>query len=256
MKTFHYLKVVFFLIAAVSLSSCSSSHSRSELSSQAVFSAAEPASYRELLARYVTPQGVDYQQWSRSSADLSQLSEVSRYYATHQPPAEEQSAFAWYLNAYNAWILQRILSDWPNEGPLDASLLFFHKKSIVVSGKSMSLLHLENEVIRKKFSDPRLHFALNCASRSCPPLHNEPFEGRNLDRVLESLTNAFLNENPQALQETESEVRLSKIFKWYEEDFGGRENLVPFINRYRKEPLSLSKEVSFLVYDWQLNAQF
>jgi len=66
----------------------------------------------------------------------------------------------------------------------------------------------------------RLHFALNCASRSCPPLHNEPFEGRNLERVLESLTNAFLNENPQALQETESEVRLSKIFKWYEEDFG------------------------------------
>ena len=117
----------------------------------------------------------------------------------------------------------------------------------------MSFLHLENEIIRKKFSEPRLHFALNCASRSCPPLHQQPFQAKELDRVLEDLTVEFLNKNPYAFQETESKIELSKIFKWYEEDFGGHKNFIPFINRYRKQPLPLTKKVSFLDYDWHLN---
>ena len=254
MNKIFLLKAISSLAVIAFLHSCSTGTPHNAATPLTVSQVSGPNAYETLLDKYVTPQGVRYQEWTSSPADLTKLEAVTGYYASHQPPTGSEAALAWYLNAYNAWILHRILSNWPNEGPLNVSFLFFHKKSIVVSGEKMSFLHLENEIIRKKFPEPRLHFALNCASRSCPPLHTKPFVASNLDRVLEELTVTFLNENPNALSETESEVQLSKIFKWYEEDFGGRENLVAFINRYRKQPLSLTKKVSFLDYDWQLNS--
>ena len=215
---------------------------------------AAPTHYGPLLKKYVTPTGVKYDDWAQSPEDLSKLNEVSNYYANHQPPSDSQEALAWHLNAYNAFILQQILSDWPNNGPLDSSLLFFHKKRITLSGKRMSFLHLENKIIREQFKDPKIHFALNCASRSCPALHHEPFQAHNLDKTLHKLTTHFLNQNSHALLESKDEIQLSKIFDWFAEDFGGKENLIPYINQYRKQKVPLDKKVSFLKYDWQLNS--
>ena len=214
-----------------------------------------PQEYSLLLKKYVNPEGVNYDEWAQSPTDLTQLKKVSEYYANHHPPTHQKSALAWHLNAYNALILQRILDKWPNRGPLDVSLLFFHKKKITISGKRMSLLHLENKIIREKFDDPRIHFALNCASRSCPPLHNKPFEADNLEQTLQNLTLDFLNNNSLALKESDDEIRLSKIFEWYEEDFGGKDNLITYINQYREEKLPLNKKVKFLPYNWQINSQ-
>ena len=214
-----------------------------------------PRDYSLLLKKYVTSEGVNYHEWAQSPTDLAKLNNVSEYYAKHNPPTNQKAALAWYLNAYNALILQQILAKWPNDGPLDVSLLFFHKKRITISGKRMSLLHLENKIIREKFTEPRIHFALNCASRSCPPLHNKPFQANNLEQTLQTLTVDFLNNNSYALIETDDEVQLSKIFEWFKKDFGGKNNLIPYINQYREENLPLNKKVKFLSYNWKINSK-
>ena len=252
MKISTVLKIIVAPLLGL-IASCASVAPRNAGQKIAPTKVASTSEYAVLLDKYVTPGGVRYDDWSRSTTDLDKLEKVSEFYASHQAPEDEKEAFAWYLNAYNAWVLQEILSNWPNEGPFDASLLFFHGKRVVVAGEKMSLVHLENKVIRKKFSDARLHFALNCASESCPPLHDKPFGANDLDRTLQQLTKKFLNDNPNAIAETDDEIQLSKIFDWYGEDFGGRENLIAYINQYRDEPLSSSKKVGFLKYSWKLN---
>lgn len=209
--------------------------------------------YQYLLKKYVTSKGVRYQDWFNNKDDLAKLKTVTQYYAQNAAPTEENAKLAWYLNAYNASTLQKILDDWPNEGPLDASLFFFHKKNTTLSNKSISLLHLENKIIRKQFNEPRIHFALNCASVSCPPLHDQPFTAGTLDKTLEKLTIAFLNNNSEALIQQDQEVHVSKIFDWYAEDFGGTKNVLNYINQYRKDKIPTGKEVKILPYDWKLN---
>jgi len=220
---------------------------------QQVSEKSAPEEYNYLLEKYVTPSGVHYLEWSNHTEDLNKLKSVTDYYAQNSPPRDKQESLAWHLNAYNAWILQNILQDWPNEGPLDVSVLFFHKKSITISGKYTSFQHLENDIIRKEFNEPRIHFALNCASRSCPPLHAKPFKAATLDKTLQQLTDDFINKNSLALEESNDLVELSKIFEWYEEDFGGKDQLLSYINQYRDQKIATDKKVKFLSYDWSLN---
>ncbi len=251
----HVLIVRYLLpLLALILHSCSHHTSQKESTTLSIARTSAPQSYASLLSKYVTPQGVRYQNWAQTPSDLEKLEQVTQFYANHQPPSEEKEALAWHLNAYNSWVLQRILADWPNQGPLNSNLLFFHKKAISISGQKLSLLHFENKVIRKKFSEPRIHFALNCASRSCPPLHHQPFRAQDLDQTLQQLTTEFLNQNSYALEETQNKIKLSQIFDWYAPDFGGRENLIPFINQYREQPLPKHKKIQFLPYNWKINS--
>jgi len=98
-----------------------------------------------------------------------------------------------------------------------------------------------------------VHFALNCASASCPPLAARPFEAATLNEQLDQLARAFVNGNPQAIQVSGKGVSLSKIFDWYKDDFAAAGGAVAFINRFRKEPLPADAKVKFMDYDWSLN---
>lgn len=216
---------------------------------------AAPPAYAELLTRYATPKGVRYAVWHGNQADLEKLRSVVDFYAKTLPPQNRDTSLAWHLNAYNAWILHEVLGKYPTEGPLDGNPLFFHLKRITLSGREMSFDHLEQKIIRPTFREPRIHFALNCASESCPPLQTEPFQASTLDRDLEQLTRAFINENPQGLIVEGRELKLSKIFDWYAEDFGGKEGLIEYINRYRNTPVPENAKVRFLDYSWKLNSQ-
>lgn len=252
MKT-HLLFTCLALLSIV-IQSCGTSTTKSANNLPLpVASASAPADYAYLLKKYVTPDGVRYESWVKKSEDIAKLNKVTDYYAQNTAPADEQAALAWHLNAYNAWILQKIMEDWPNEGPLDVSLLFFHKKSIVVSGQRISFVHLENKIIREQFKEPRLHFALNCASASCPPLYAQPFTAQTLDTTLQSLTLHFINQNPYALETKGDEVYLSKIFDWYQEDFGGDDQLINYINKYRTQKIPTNKKIKFQPYNWKLN---
>lgn len=221
----------------------------------AIQDATAPPAYAALLEKYASPQGVRYAAWHRSAEDMRAIEAVVAFYAGTLPPADRDASLAWHINAYNAWVLQNILKKYPTKGPLDGQLLFFHGKRIGMSGKKTSLHQLEQEVIRPTFKEPRVHFALNCASASCPPLAAAPLSAERLDSSLDALAREFLSRNPRALRLDNGgkTVWLSKIFDWYKEDLRGPDGLIPYINRYRDAKLSSGVRVRFMDYDWSLN---
>lgn len=213
-----------------------------------------PPVYAELLEKYATPAGVRYSAWHQNPGDLQKLGEVTDFYATTTPPGSSQEdSLAWHLNAYNAWILRNVLAKYPTQGPLEGTPQFFDADTIVISGRKMSFNHLEQKIIRPTFQDPRVHFALNCASTSCPPLHLRPFTGATLEADLDHLTAAFINSDAVQPADGNRTVRVSKIFDWYAEDFGGRGNVLAYVGRYRKSALPATPGLEFLDYDWALN---
>lgn len=215
---------------------------------------AYPPAYAELLQKYVTPTGVRYAAWHANPADLKKLNEVTDFYATTTPPEKSKpEALAWYLNAYNAWILHNILAKYPTKGPLDGETLFFHGNRIVISGEKTSFNDLEQKVIRPTFNEPRVHFALNCASASCPPLNVKPFEAATLNADLDRLARAFINGKAVQFADGGKTLRLSKIFDWYGEDFGGKDKVVAYLNGYRTSRLPDAANIQFMDYDWSLN---
>jgi len=218
-----------------------------------VADSAAPKEYAALLKIYVTPDGVRYAAWKRNAGDIAALQRVADFYAGTKAPKDRDTALAWHINAYNSWILRNILAKYPTKGPLVGEPLFFHGNRIVISGEKTSFNDLEQKVIRPTFKEPRVHFALNCASASCPPLATRPFEAATLNEQLDQLVRAFANGNPLAIQVSGKGVSLSKIFDWYADDFAAAGGAVAFINRYRKAPLPADARVKFMEYDWSLN---
>ena len=151
-------------------------------------------SYDRLLKKYVTPGGVKYAAWKGNAADLQELRGVVDAIGTANVGSmSKNDQLAFYINAYNAWILNEALGKYPTKSVKDTLFTFFTGKRIKVAGSQTSFNALEKETIRSKFGDPRIHFALNCASKSCPPLLAGAFRGGSLDSQMETLGRNFIN---------------------------------------------------------------
>jgi hypothetical protein len=118
----------------------------------------------------------------------------------------------------------------------------------------MSFDHLEKQLIRPTFQEPRVHFALNCASRSCPPLASRPFDASTLEQDLDTLTRAFVNDHPQGVTFQNSTLRLSRVFDWYRDDFASAGGIIAFLNRHRTQLLPPNTKLNYFEYDWSLNS--
>jgi hypothetical protein len=215
--------------------------------------------YNELLKEYVTKSGVKYRAWHQSAVDRKKMKNVVDKIGAEDVSKQSRDAqLAFYLNAYNAWILHKILESYPTNGPGGGGFIgrtrFFRSKSIQVAGQRTSFHLLENNVIRPKFSEPRVHFALNCASKSCPPLHNRAFTVENLESALNQLTKDFINHNPFGIvREHSNTISISKIFDWYEADFEKKGSVLSYINRFRDLPISHDTKIQYQDYQWTLN---
>jgi hypothetical protein len=215
--------------------------------------------YDELLQKYVTETGVKYHAWHQSKVDRRKMKAVLRGIGIEDVSKESRdSRLAYYLNAYNAWILHKILESYPTNGPGGGGFIgrtrFFRSKSIQVAGQTTSFHLRENDVIRPIFSEPRVHFALNCASMSCPPLHNRAFTAENLDITLNQLSKDFINKNPLGINRKNSkEISISKIFDWYEADFKKNGSVLSYINRFRDRPFAQGTKIRYQAYQWTLN---
>jgi len=166
---------------------------------------------------------------------------------------DEQLAF--YLNAYNLLVLYQVRErlrsnpDWDGPVSLLAKLRFFALARHRVAGRRRTLLALENRVIRRRFRDPRIHFALNCASSSCPHLPGSLFVAETLDEDLERLTDAFIQSDEVRYDPASHTLTVSPIFKWYRRDF--KPSVHAFIARYREVPEKAT--LCYRCYDWRLN---
>jgi hypothetical protein len=245
------------------------------------FAAFEHAGWDALLKKHVQPlrggqaSQLDYAGMARDKAALQQYldstSAVSRAaFDTWAKP--EQLAFL--LNAYNAWTVALVLTRYPDLKSIkDLGSLFsspWKKEFVPLLGETRSLDDLEHKLIRGsgRYNDPRIHFAANCASVGCPALRAEAFVASQLDVQLEDATRLFLSDKTRN-RVVGKGMEVSSIFKWYTGDFEqgwrGTNSLGQFLALYR-EPLGLNNEqasrlsagdmdVSFLDYDWQLNAR-
>jgi hypothetical protein len=220
-----------------------------------------------LLKRYVDDNGlVDYKAWK------GQDEEALRYYLksigkTDPNPLGRSEKFAFWINAYNALTIQGILEFYPVKSIKDKvnRILGFNiwdDYPMTVNGKAYSLNDMEHKILRK-MGDPRIHFAIVCASVGCPKLRNEAYTGVNLDPWLEDQAIYFFAQ-PRNLRidRAGKTVYLSSILDWFGEDFGGSDRAkLDFASKYLSEARdreflrSGELKVEYLDYDWSLNEQ-
>ena len=214
----------------------------------------------------VSKHGVDYDALTaHARPDLDQqIGKIAATSLDEFPSQEHRLAF--HINAYNLYVIRTVLDLRQNNASFRRNglrsrfwfLRFFLARRIVVAGRRMSLHHLEHRIIRKRFSEPRIHFALNCASVSCPILRNGLYSPEHLDDELDKATKGFLATERGARRSGDT-LEVSRIFKWYAKDFGGHAGVVRFLVDHLPEQLSLwvqdsSPSIKFMSYDWRLNA--
>ena len=215
--------------------------------------------YAELLGKYVHKGTVDYDGLKKEEARLDSYLKLLEKADSADLPRDEQ--FAFYANAYNAWTIKLILSGYPRIDSIkDLGSLFkspWKKKIVRIDGEVLTLDNVEHDILRPRFKDPRIHFAINCAAYSCPPLGSEPFRGADLDEQLDEVTRRFVN-NPKRSYLEGDTLYVSKIFKWFAEDFNN--DPYGFVVNYAdgdfKENLEAARgrvTVKYLPYDWSLN---
>ena len=239
-----------------------------------------------VLHRFVDEQGqVDYAALKNNAADLDRYYFLITAYSPDSHPdlfPTPQSKLAYWLNAYNAAVIKTVLTYYPISSVGDIrpplALFFFPDKSgfflfqrVTFGTKSTSLYVVEHQVIRARFADPRVHFALNCASLGCPRLPQDAFSAEQLDTQLNRETRRFLSEERNlAIDHQEKTVWLSSIFDWYEGDFlqwyqsqfpGKKAKLLDYVALYvpqeKAEELqrTATYQIRFIPYDWRLNEQ-
>lgn len=168
-------------------------------------------------------------------------------------PLDERLAF--YINLYNAAMIRAVVERFTaGYTPAANDFSVFKEPFIELHGRRVSLDEIEHQIIRPTFNDPRIHVALVCAARSCPPLLPHAYRAADLDEVLEVNMRRFIAADPQRnpIDPATGQIRLSQLFNWYASDFGGPENVKAYVDRHH--PVDLSEgDVSFVEYDWTLN---
>lgn len=238
--------------------------------------ASEPdyAPWDGLLSRYLVASGdgvnrVDYRAWKASPADRAAL---DRYIAglegTRPSAMSRNERFAYWANLYNAVTVKVILDRYPvksiTEIKSTGTGLFDFKaaqgpwrtKRVRVEGKPLSLDDIEQGVLRPEFHDPRVHYAVNCASLGCPNLRAHAFRAASLDAELDQAARDYVN-HPRGVSVEPEGLRLSSIYQWYASDFGSAEELKKHLARYaapeKAERIRAARGVVGYRYDWALN---
>ena len=207
-------------------------------------------SWDMLLKKYVDDNGnVNYKSFKNDADKLNNyLDHLAKNPISNVAKKEERLAY--YINLYNAGTVQLILENYPLESIRD---IFrpWGKDKVLIGDDKYSLGEIEHDVLRK-MNEPRIHFAINCASFSCPKLSNEAFTVSRMEEQLEEATSSFIND-PTKNKISANSVELSKIFKWYKGDFTGKNTLIDYINKYSDKEISKNSEIDYLTYDWRLN---
>jgi hypothetical protein len=203
-----------------------------------------------LLKKHVSATGqVNYK---GIKAEKSKLEDYLKTLSTNAPEESWSKAeqMAFWINAYNAFTVKLIVDNYPTSSitKVDAGKPW-DQKWIKIGSKTYTLNNIENDILRPQFKDARIHFAVNCAAKSCPPLLNAAWTAANLNANLDAQAKKFIN-NPAFNKLSEKKAEVSKIFEWYAADFG---KLIDFLNKYATTKVSAKAKVSYLEYDWGLN---
>lgn len=166
---------------------------------------------------------------------------------------------AFWTNAYNATVLNAVLEHGRPKSVLDVKG-FFDGKKYTIAGEQLTLNELEEKKIRTASGDPRVHFAVNCASFDCPPLMGRAFTGKSWEADLERLTREFLRRPGEvAVDDAAKTVAVVQLFEWYQKDWGDEAKVRAFIAKYVPQDVAAKVQdpaykLTYRPYDWRPNA--
>lgn len=202
-----------------------------------------------LLKKHVVAGRVDYAQLKEDATLENLIERIEQADLTQLEPSTKK---AFLINAYNLLVLHQASKAYPIESVQEIAG-FFDRQKVTVAGKSYTLTQFEKKELLIPFKDARLHFVLNCAAISCPPITDFAYLPDSLDEQLDRQTQLALDD-PTFLKVNGEQVELSQIFSWYVDDFGGnRSTIIAFINKYRTTKIEGSNKISHYNYDWTLN---
>jgi len=222
--------------------------------------------FDQVLKTYVNDQGlVDYNGIAGDRTFKVYMESLQ----TAKPDAMSlDGQLAFWINAYNAVTIDKAIKWKPKKSVRETfvpgvwtSTKFFTTRENTVAGRRLSQDDIENDILRKQFKDPRIHFAIVCASSSCPPLPRFAYTAENVQTKLEEETRKYLNSNRGTrIDSAANTLYLSKLFDWYQGDFESKAGSVPnFIKPFLDEKmlafLKQNPKIAYLDYDWALNAQ-
>lgn len=258
------MKIIYIILAFFVLSSCVggkdliySKLESGEKITNAATNVLDHSAWDELLKKHVNEKGfVNYTAFKKDHGVLNNYLQ----YLNDNAPIKTTSIneqFAYYINLYNAATVDLILeNDIPASikdisGPLGQVWLVEH---VMINNKAYSLAAVEKNVLQQ-MGDPRIHFAINCASFSCPKLQNQAFTAVNINTLMEKGASEFVNTDKNDLS-SPANPKLSKIFDWYKSDFTDTGvSVIEYINKYADSPIKPDASITYKEYDWSLNKQ-
>jgi len=228
--------------------------------------------FDDLLNKYVEGDKVNYKGLIKEKDDLfkftDQLAKISPDSHKEMFPLPNDKLTYW-INAYNAYILETIVKDYPVKSIKDINFIgvtIWLNKNLL-GGEKISFKSLEDDIIRERFKDPRIHFAINCASASCPPLINEAYLPEKLNEQIDRSTKKFVNNKYNfKVDENKKVIYISAIFDWYEDDFIDwlkleypkikNPEILDYIKIYYNDTIKtewFEFDIEINDYDWSLN---
>lgn len=208
------------------------------------------SAWNALLQKHVSKKGlVNYEGFKADRKALLQyITDLGKN--TPNKTWTKNETLAYWINAYNALTIDLILQHYPIKSIKDINKPW-DKRLWKLGKKWYDLNEIEHEILRK-MSEPRVHFAIVCASFSCPKLQNTAFKSENLNNQLTRATKEFLNDSNRN-ELSKNNIKLSKIFQWFSEDFKQNGSLIDFLNQYSDIKISDKAKKQFKDYNWDLN---
>ena len=210
---------------------------------------ADPAQFEAVLQKYVIQDGKV--RYGALKADLAPLTAYVEAIGATNPDSlpSPQAKLAFWINTYNALVLHSMAAEYPESrgrlGGLLGRASYFYRRNFRAGGQMRSLADIENNTIRK-FGEPRIHFAIVCASVGCPWLARRAFTAENLESLLEDRAKLYFSQSRSFRLEEPATFRLTAIFDWFRGDFPPG-----FVERYRPE--AAGRKRKYLDWDWSLN---
>ncbi|VXC38936.1 conserved exported hypothetical protein [Flavobacterium sp. 9AF] len=209
--------------------------------------------YEDFLTKYVSEEGyVDYDAIYENHTDLKNVIDRFEKLETYPNWSKNQELSHW-INIYNVYSIKLIVDNFPINSIRDV-YQSFDLRFIPVKNQLVSLNYIEKEILSKTL-DERVHFAINCASISCPNINRVPFYADTIENQLEVAAKKFIN-NTTKNDISRKEVKLSKIFDWFAADFlKNNASVIDYINKYSDTRIKENAEIQYLEYNWSLNSQ-
>jgi hypothetical protein len=216
--------------------------------------------FDEVLQAHVKDGAVDYPAVANNARFSAYLDQLNRVDPNGLPSRQHKLAF--WINAYNAFAIKGILDGY---SPLSTigQWWYFIGRTYRVGGETINLYDIEKKVLIPNFRDPRIHFAIVCAAKSCPRLRSQAFTADRLEAQLEESARAFINDPTKNMFDREHHTAyLSKIFEWFEPEFRTHaESLLNYVRRYVNDPDQVADlatqpyRIEFVEFDWHVNGK-